>query len=259
MNPLGPPASLCPIASGNAKETAWFNQIRKNVEQRTVRVGPGLKISYKTDHTLVELAGQASGVVAGGFDWQGEWKDKDYSAGAVVIRGSRNVSSSGWNDDQTILFDGAISGTYIALSDVPQGTPAPEEPNSGDFWETVSRYATHIFAVRDKTIATSGKIVLVTVDKRGTLSVTGVNGISATTIAGETDVSETLLGATLNGAARSVTIDTTAAHHVGIDNGITGDKGRPLSIQAIKSCDSSDPAGQTFIRLVLCSDRIRIT
>ena len=34
---------------------------------------------------------------------------------------------------------------------------------------------------------------------------------------------------------------------------------RTLTIKAVKSCDPSDPAGSNWVRLVLCSDRIRIS
>ena len=41
--------------AGNAKETAWFRQLLRCLRERTVKTGPGLRHSYKSDGTLIEL------------------------------------------------------------------------------------------------------------------------------------------------------------------------------------------------------------
>lgn len=41
--------------AGNAKETAWFRQLLRCIRERTAKVGPGLRVSYKADGTLIEL------------------------------------------------------------------------------------------------------------------------------------------------------------------------------------------------------------
>ncbi len=65
MNQLNHPTQLAPEPSGQGKEVGWFRQIVKNLRERTVRVGPGLRVSYKTDCTLIELRG-ATPSAAGG-------------------------------------------------------------------------------------------------------------------------------------------------------------------------------------------------
>jgi hypothetical protein len=61
-----------------------------------------------------------------------------------------------------------------------------------------------------------------------------------------TDSSVNLLG-----AGGTVNIRTADAFYLSI--------ARSLSIKAVKSCDPSDPVGSNWVRLVLCSDRIRIS
>lgn len=61
MNQGNPPTSLAPEPGGQGKEVGWFRQIVKNLRERTVRVGPGLRVSYKSDGTLIELARMPSG------------------------------------------------------------------------------------------------------------------------------------------------------------------------------------------------------
>lgn len=50
------PTSLPPEPSGNSKETTWFRQLLKNIRERSIKVGPGLRASYKLNETLIELA-----------------------------------------------------------------------------------------------------------------------------------------------------------------------------------------------------------
>lgn len=52
------PTKLPPEASGNSKETNWFRQLMKCIRERSLAVGPGLRISYKTDGTLIEIVGK---------------------------------------------------------------------------------------------------------------------------------------------------------------------------------------------------------
>ena len=81
--------------------------------------------------------------------WKGEWRTGiAYVENDIVIRGSANLSSAAWNDTDSILTDGTKAGVYIALQDVPAGTAAPLEPNTGAYWETLARFATHIFTVK---------------------------------------------------------------------------------------------------------------
>lgn len=53
MNPI---TQIPSEPAGNAKETAWFRQLLRCIRERTIKVGPGLRLSYKTDGALIELA-----------------------------------------------------------------------------------------------------------------------------------------------------------------------------------------------------------
>ena len=55
MNQGNPPTPLPREPSGNAKEVGWFKAVLKNLRERTVRVGPGLRASYRSDGTVIEL------------------------------------------------------------------------------------------------------------------------------------------------------------------------------------------------------------
>lgn len=76
---------------------------------------------------------------SGTLQFKGEWTDRKYLKGDIVIMGSYLAPA--------LLLDGKHAGTYIARKDVPPGTPSPVEPASGEFWETFARYATDLFAV----------------------------------------------------------------------------------------------------------------
>ncbi len=61
------PTPLASEPSGDAKEVSWFAAVIKNIRQRSIRVGPGLRASYGMDGTLIEIERKASSaVVAGG-------------------------------------------------------------------------------------------------------------------------------------------------------------------------------------------------
>lgn len=60
MNQLVPPTQLAPQPSGNTKEVTWFKQVMKNIRERTVTVGPGLRCSYTTEGTRIEVAAKAA-------------------------------------------------------------------------------------------------------------------------------------------------------------------------------------------------------
>ena len=49
------PTPIAPAPSGTANEVAWFRQTAKNIKERGVSVGPGLRASYTTEGTLIEL------------------------------------------------------------------------------------------------------------------------------------------------------------------------------------------------------------
>lgn len=53
MNPI---TQIPSEPAGNAKETSWFRQLLRCIRERTIKVGPGLRMSYKADGTLIELA-----------------------------------------------------------------------------------------------------------------------------------------------------------------------------------------------------------
>jgi len=55
----------------------------------------------------------------------------------------------------------------------------------------------------------------------------------------------------LMGAGGQVNIRTADCLHLGVP--------RTVAIKAVKSCDPSDPPGSSWVRLVLCSDRIRVS
>lgn len=63
MNQGEHPTKLAPEPSGTGKEVGWFKQIIRNLRERTIRGGPGIRVSYRTDCTLLELEKiqQASG------------------------------------------------------------------------------------------------------------------------------------------------------------------------------------------------------
>lgn len=52
MNPI---TQIPSEPAGNAKETSWFRQLLRCIRERTVKAGPGLRLSYKPDGTLIEL------------------------------------------------------------------------------------------------------------------------------------------------------------------------------------------------------------
>jgi len=61
---MQPPTRLPAEPSGNAKEVGWFRTVLKNIRERTLKVGPGLRASYKVDGTYLELVGVADSSAA---------------------------------------------------------------------------------------------------------------------------------------------------------------------------------------------------
>lgn len=170
-----PITSIPSEPAGNSKETAWFRQLLRCIRERTLKVGPGLRLSYKADGALIELVPQvvqAAGE-SGTLQFRGEWSSKQgYSKGDIVIYGSNNIRGPGPDppfNAQDILHDGHKAGTYIALQDIPapdplESNPPPGEPDTSGQWETFARGAWHYLTVRplDPT-----KLDGVTIDGRG--------------------------------------------------------------------------------------------
>lgn len=55
MNQGTHPTPLPREPGGDSKETSWFRKLLRCVRERGVKVGPGLRASYTTEHTLIEL------------------------------------------------------------------------------------------------------------------------------------------------------------------------------------------------------------
>lgn len=126
-----------------------INKILDYLRETSPKTGVGLRTNRTVNGTVVSVRQSTRAAeTPQAFQWQGEWVDRNYSEGDVVIRGSANLSSASWNDTDTILSDGTKAGVYIALRDVPAGTAAPLEPNTATYWETLARFATHIFVVK---------------------------------------------------------------------------------------------------------------
>ncbi len=53
------PTPLIPDPNGVGKEVSYFKQTRKNIRERGIRVGRGLRASYGVDGTLIEVEKQA--------------------------------------------------------------------------------------------------------------------------------------------------------------------------------------------------------
>ena len=62
---MSPITQLPAEPAGNAKETAWFRQVLRVLRELRVKTGPGLRYSYKTDCTLIELLPQRRTAPAG--------------------------------------------------------------------------------------------------------------------------------------------------------------------------------------------------
>ncbi len=157
MNPI---TQLPPEPSGDAKETQWFRQLTRCLRERTVKVGPGLRVSYRSDGTLIELPPQRAVEQAGEsgtLQFRGEWSSQQgYTEGDIVIYGSSNARGPGPDPPTTtfdILRNGHKAGTYIALQDIPapdplESNPAPGEPDATGQWETFARGAWHYLTVK---------------------------------------------------------------------------------------------------------------
>ena len=65
MSQLQPPTQIPSEPSGSAKEVTWFRQLLRCIRERTVKVGPGLRVSYKTDGALIEMKGVEGGGASG--------------------------------------------------------------------------------------------------------------------------------------------------------------------------------------------------
>ena len=188
------PTELAREPSGNAKEVSWFRTILKNLRERSVKVGPGLRVSYRVDGTLIELAGReaSASAPAAAVQFQGEWKsDVVYVENDIVIRGSDNPASASWNSSESILLNGRQAGLFIALTTVPVGT-VPTEPPDGVNWETFGRAAYPIHTVKHAN-PTKGTTVQARADGDGaSLALTGDGkasaGFTITDSAGQTGV-----------------------------------------------------------------------
>ena len=233
------PSELPREPNGNADAAGWLRKILKCVRERTFIAGKGIKLEHKTNGTVIHATAQpGSGGGAAGFRWRGEYSSANppadglgpYIANDLVIRGSNNPSSTAWNTADAILQDGTKAGLYIALTTVPNGT-APTEPPDGVYWETVSRGAWHKLKV--------------------TLS-GGQSSLFFESL--PLDAKAIIGGGTTGSVQRLVTIDTAAARALGLD----GDKGRPLSIVAIRDCEPSDGTA-IYNRLILASARYRVS
>lgn len=126
-----------------------YNRLLDYIREISPKSGFGIRTNRSMNGTTIAVDKQVvDATPAQPVQWKGEWKNQVYEKNDIVIRGSANQSSAGWNDTDAILTDGTKAGVYIALQPVPAGTPAPAEPNSATYWETLARFATHILAVK---------------------------------------------------------------------------------------------------------------
>ena len=103
-------------------------------------------------------------------------------------------------------------------------------------------------------LSSGARVVIDSVSRTIIIDKTGKAGAMSAVVT-DNDSVLTLTGGATGGVARSVTIDTSAAHAVGF--GVDGDKGRPLSIVAIRDCEPSDGAA-VYNRLIIASARFRV-
>jgi len=234
---MGHPTELPKEPNGNSGECSWLRKILRCVRERSFIAGKGIKLEHKTNGTVIHSTAEGGGGGGGvSFRWRGEYSSANppadglgqYVANDLVIRGSANPSSAAWNATDTLLQDGTKAGLYIALATVPNGT-APTEPPDGTYWETFARGSWH------------------------KLKITLTGGNSSLFFESLANDAKAVIGGnTTGGTQRLVTIDTAAAHLIGLD----GDKGRELRIVAIRDCEPNDGT-QVYYRLFLASDRIR--
>lgn len=121
--------------AGNAKETAWFRQLLRCIRERTVKVGPGLRVSYKSDGSLIELVGiQRQQTVEAGASIQ-QYRitavSNDYIEGktwdgttlgdvAVKIAKPFRLRKTGW-DGVTVVYN--FNGTIFSILYTYLATP----------------------------------------------------------------------------------------------------------------------------------------
>lgn len=87
----------------------------------------GIKYVYTDGKLLLEVDVEAI-EGGGGINFEGEWIDQAYSEGDFVIRS--NVAA---------INDGTVAGTYEAIQNVPQGTPAPGLPGAASHWRLFAK------------------------------------------------------------------------------------------------------------------------
>lgn len=118
---------------------AWLNQMRECIQFLTPAISHGTRLAFTSAGVIREANPAAESVT--GIAFKGEWVDRAYAKDDIVTRGA--VGSGIGATLETI----GAPGTYIALKAVLMGTPAPEQPNAGDYWRTLARFATHAFYI----------------------------------------------------------------------------------------------------------------
>ena len=119
------PTELPREPSGNAKEVSWFRILLKCVLQRSIKVGPGLRASYRVDGTLIELEGRAASGGAGGTIQQYKvtvisddsitcrtWDGTTDGTSDVIVAKPYRLRKTPWNGI-TVVYD--FNGTSYSI------------------------------------------------------------------------------------------------------------------------------------------------
>lgn len=99
---------------------------------------PAVSDGTETQHTAIGVFRKSKpGGKPGGdfvFPWEQDWEDIDYEKDDVVIL----------RDDED-FEDGTRAGTYIALQNIPQGTPVPGTAGAEAYWDLLAKnYFEHL-------------------------------------------------------------------------------------------------------------------
>jgi len=100
---LNPLTQIPSEPSGTTKEVTWFRQVLRCLRERTVKVGPGLRLSYKIDGTLIELASQAAAAGASSEPSSSISRMRIVSVEGDYVT-ARNQVEDGTVDDNSELF-----------------------------------------------------------------------------------------------------------------------------------------------------------